>query len=249
MRPQDAQTANRPGLFPATRWSVVLAARRGDSPESSQALEGICRAYWYPLYAYVRRGGRSEADAQDLTQEFFARLLEKRWLDSADREKGRLRTFLVVALKNFLNKEWRRESAQKRGGHRVQVPFDTQLAETLYASGSSVTVEPEQAFDRAWALKLLELALTRLEAEFSAAGKSEDFRALKDCLTAERGKIDYGALAARLNTSEGATRVTVHRLRKRFRAIYREEIAQTLARDADVESEMRHLAAALGGAG
>jgi len=239
------QSPTQHAIFATTQWSVVVDAGCTDSPNASRAMASLCQTYWYPLYAYVRRKGYNAADAQDLTQEFFARLLEKRWLDSADREKGRLRTFLIVALKNFLNKEWRRGSAQKRGGNRVQVPFDTRLAETLYAATDSTKVNPEHAFDREWALKLLELALDRLEAEHTTAGKSKDFGALKDCLTAERGTIDYEALAARLNTSEGATRVAVHRLRKRFREIYREEIAQTLATDADAQEEMRHLAAAL----
>src|SRR5271163_2861132 len=137
-----------PRIFPATRWSVVLAARRAESPESAEALEAICRAYWYPLYAHVRRCGQSPHDAQDLTQEFFCRLLEKRWLDSANREKGKLRTFLIVALKNFMSKEWRRASAQRRGGSQSQVPFDTAFAESRYAADPSATLALEESFDR-----------------------------------------------------------------------------------------------------
>lgn len=233
-----------PRLFPHTRWSVVLAARQRPSPESAAALEAICRAYWYPLYAYVRRSGQSPHDAQDLTQEFFCRLLEKRWLDSADREKGKLRSFLIVALKNFMHKEWRRASAQRRGGGQNHAQFDTVFAESKYAA-DSVSLAPDETFDQQWALTLLELTVNRLRAEFEAAGKPGDFEALKGCLLAERGAIDYGAVAKQLGINDGAARVAVHRLRKRFREIYREEISQTLADGADLDAELHHLAAAL----
>jgi RNA polymerase sigma factor (sigma-70 family) len=231
-------------VFPHTRWSVVLAATRKDSAESAAALEAICRAYWYPLYAYVRRCGQSPHDAQDLTQEFFCRLLEKRWLDSADPGKGRLRTFLIVMLKNFMSNEWRRASAQRRGGGQDQAQFDTAFAESLYAADTS-SLAPDDTFDRQWALTLLNLTVERLRAEFAAAGKPGDFEALKGCLMAERGKIDYPAVAQGLGVNEGAARVAAHRLRKRFREVYREEITQTLADGADVDGELRHLAAAL----
>lgn len=233
-----------PQVFPHTRWSVVLAATQKDATESAAALESICRAYWYPLYAYVRRCGQSAHDAQDLTQEFFRCLLEKRWLDSADPGRGKLRTFLIVMLKNFMGKEWRRASAQRRGGGKAEAQFDTTFAESLYAADTS-SLAPEDAFDRQWALTLLNLTVERLRAEFVAAGKPGDFAALKDCLMAERGRIHYAEVAARLGVNEGAARVAAHRLRKRFRAIYREEISQTLADGADVDGELRHLAAAL----
>ena len=231
-------------IFPHTRWSLVLAATRKDAPESAAALEAICRAYWYPLYAYVRRAGQSPHDAQDLTQEFFCRLLEKRWLDSADREKGKLRTFLIVALKNFMRKEWRRASAQRRGGGNIHAQFDTAFAESRFAADSDA-LAPDETFDQQWALTLLELTVNRLRAEFEAAGKPGDFDVLKGCLLAARGAIDYGTVAKRLAMNEGAARVAVHRLRKRFREIYREEISQTLADGADLDAELHHLAAAL----
>jgi RNA polymerase sigma-70 factor (ECF subfamily) len=236
-----------PRIFPHTRWSLVLAATRKDAPESAEALEALCRAYWYPLYAYVRRCGQSPHDAQDLTQEFFCRLLEKRWLDSADREKGKLRTFLIVALKNFMSKEWRRASAQRRGGGQSQVPFDTEFAESRYAADHSATLAADETFDKQWALTLLDLTVNRLRAEFAAAGKPGDFEALKGCLMAAPGAIDYVTVASRLGMNEGAARVAVHRLRKRFREIYREEISQTLSDQADVAGELRHLAADLAG--
>lgn len=237
-------SSEAPRIFPNTRWSVVLAARGQFSPESAVALEAICRAYWYPLYAYVRRTGQSPHDAQDLTQEFFSRLLEKRWLDSADPHKGKLRTFLIVSLKNFLNKEWRHASAQKRGGGHAPAQIDTAFAESRLAADTA-NLAPDEAFDQQWALTLLDLTVNRLRAEFVAAGKSVDFEALKGCLMAGRNAIGYAAVAKQLSSSEGAARVAVHRLRKRFREIYREEISQTLADGADLEAELHYLAGAL----
>ena len=239
-----ALTSAGPQAFPPTRWSVVLAAQRPHSPESAAALEAICGAYWYPLYAYARRAGQSPPDAQDLTQEFFCRLIERRWLEAADREKGKLRTFLMVALKRFMSKEWRRASAARRGGGQPQVPLDTVFAESRYAADSHA-LAPDETFDQQWALTLLDLTVKRLQDEFAAAGKPGDFDLIKGCLMAERGSIDYAALAQGLGATAGAARVAVHRLRQRFRALYREEISQTLAEGADLEAEMRHLAAAL----
>jgi DNA-directed RNA polymerase specialized sigma24 family protein len=224
---------------------VVLAAKHRSAPEAAAALEAICRAYWYPLYAYVRRCRQSPHDAQDITQEFFRLLLEKRWLEDADREKGRLRTFLITALKRFMAKEWRRASAQKRGGGQSQVPVDTAFAESRFAADVDSQQPADALFDRQWALRLLELTLERLQAEFTAAGKAGNFSVLKEFLTEAHHAIDYRAVTARLGLSEGAARVAVHRLRKRFRDIYREEIAQTLPAGADVDDEMRHLANAL----
>ena len=236
-------SSDAPGVFPNTRWSVVLAATQPNWPESAAALETICRAYWHPLYAYVRRSGHPPHDAQDLTQEFFRRLLEKQWLQDADREKGRLRTFLILALKHFLANEWRRASTQKRGGDHPHVPLDTALTESSLTADA--TLSPEQTFDRQWALTLLDLSLKKLQAEFAAAGKAGDFDKLKSCLMAEHGAIDYSATARQLGINSGAARVAVHRLRKRFRQLYREEIAQTLTDGADLDGELRHLAAAL----
>jgi len=242
----SSDDAGRHGAFVTTQWSVVLAAGRSDTPRAQAALARLCQAYWYPLYAYVRRCGQSPHDAQDLTQEFFCRLLQKHWLDSADREKGRLRTFLIVALKNFMTNEWRRASAQRRGGGQSRVPFDTEFAESRYA-GDSHSLAADETFDRQWAITLLDLTVNRLRAEFAAAEKPEQFEALKGCLMAAHGAIDYAAVAARLGLNEGAARVAAHRLRKRFREIYREEISQTLSDKADLDGELRHLAAALAG--
>ncbi|MDR3459449.1 MAG: sigma-70 family RNA polymerase sigma factor [Verrucomicrobiae bacterium] len=231
-------------VFPPTRWSLVLAATRKEAPESAAALEAICRAYWHPLHAYVRRCGQSPHDAQDLTQEFFRRLLEKRWLAAADPVKGKLRTFLIVALKNFMSNEWRRAGAQRRGGGQAHLPCDTTFAETQSAAAGSA-LAPDELFDRQWALTMLNLTVDRLRLEYVEAGKPGEFDALKSCLMAARGTIDYAALALQLGVKEATARVAAHRLRKRFREIYREEISRTLADGADLEEELRHLAAAL----
>jgi DNA-directed RNA polymerase specialized sigma24 family protein len=240
--PDQPTTRVQPQVFPHTRWSVVLAATQQTSPDAAAALETICRAYWYPLYAFVRRSGQSPPDAQDLTQEFFHQLLEKRWLAAADREKGRLRTFLVTALKHFMAKEWRRASAHKRGGGQAHVPMDTAFAESSYAAESVQQLPAEAVFDRQWALTLLDLTVQRLEGEFRAAGKADEFASLKGCLATEHQAMDYAWVAAKLDCSEGAARVAVHRLRKRFRELYREEIAETLPDGAELEAELRYLA-------
>ena len=234
-----------PNAFPQTRWSLVMTARRQSSPEAARALESICCDYWYPLYAYARRSGQSPHDAQDLTQEFFCRLLEKRWLDGADREKGKLRTFLVVAFKKFMANEWRRASAQRRGGGQAHLPMDTTIAESRYVTDSSGNLRADDVFDQQWALTLLELTVQRLQKEFESAGKPQHFEALKSCLMAERGSIDYAGVAVRLGVTEGNARVAVHRLRKRFREVYREEISQTLAQGDDLDAELRHMAQSL----
>jgi RNA polymerase sigma-70 factor (ECF subfamily) len=227
-------------LFVTTRWSVVLAAKHQDS---QQAMETLCRAYWYPLYAYVRRDGHSPHDAQDLTQEFFARLVEKDWLRAAGPEQGRFRTFLLVAMKRFLINEWHKSTSQKRGGHITHVPLDAEDAERRFASEPDLA--PDAMFERRWAMTLLEQTLSSLEAEFAAASKAGDFQALKHCLTLDRGSISYPELAAKTGCSEGAARVAVHRLRKRFRELFRASIAATLAEGEDVDMEMKHVVAVL----
>jgi len=232
-------------VFLTTQWSVVLAAQRGTEVTAANAMETLCRHYWYPLYAYVRLRGHAPHDAQDLTQGFFCRLLEKQWLDSADREKGKLRSFLIAALKNYLANEWRRSATQRRGGEREIVQIDPAVAENRFAVTPAPSITADAAYDREWALMLLDRTIERLRAGFAATGRAEDFDALKDCLMAERGAIDYEAIASRLDATAGAARVAVHRLRKQFREVFREEVARTLAADGDIEEEMRHLAASL----
>ncbi len=232
-------------LFATTRWTVVLAARDKALPQSEEALESLCRTYWYPLYAFVRRLGHQRADAQDLTQEFFARLLAKEWLAGADREKGRFRTFLIVALKRFLANEWDRVHREKRGGHAPHFSLDTELAEARYQAEPARELPADRIYERRWALTLLENTMNRLREEFGQAGKASEFERLKVFLTADKSAIACADVARDLGLSEGATRVAVHRLRRRFREIFREEVAHTVAACEDVEEELRHLLSAL----
>ncbi|HEU5397341.1 MAG TPA: sigma-70 family RNA polymerase sigma factor, partial [Verrucomicrobiae bacterium] len=185
--------------FVTTHWSVVLSARDHQSPQSMAALEKLCRAYWYPLYAYLRRTGQSKENAEDLTQAFFSRLLEKRYLDAAEHERGRFRSFLLVALKRFMANEWDRAHALKRGGFQLQVPLDTELAEKKFAADlAAPEVSPDQEFERRWTLTLLEKTMSRLRAEFQAAGKLAEFNRLKLFLTAARSEIPSADVAAEL---------------------------------------------------
>jgi RNA polymerase sigma factor (sigma-70 family) len=230
-----------------THWSVVLTAGGSDTTRAHDALANLCQTYWYPLYAYVRRRGQSPEDAQDLTQEFFARLLAGKWVGDADRAKGRFRTFLLTALNRFLANEWDRARAQKRGGGAVSVPLDTAVAEGRYCADTKNALAPDRLYDRQWAMTLLDRALTRLETEHEGLGKAAEFAALSPALTAERGDIPYATMATQLGLSETAARMAVHRLRKRFREVFREEIAQTVAAPDEVEEEIRHLLAALAG--
>jgi len=228
--------------FVTTHWSLVLSARDKNSPQSADALEKLCRAYWYPLYAYVRRSGQLKENAEDLTQAFFARLLEKNFLEAAEPERGRFRSFLLVALKRFLANEWDRVRAQKRGGGQMHVPLDTELAERKFqAETTAGEISPDRLYDRRWALTLIEQTMARLRAEFERADKAAEFERLKIFLTVDKHEIPYATVATELGMGESALRVAVHRLRKRYRELFREEIAHTLAEGEDVETELRHL--------
>jgi RNA polymerase sigma factor (sigma-70 family) len=218
-----------------TRWSLVIGA----AGEAEASLESLCRQYWQPVYAVARQAVNDVETAKDLTQGFFAKLLEKQWLAAADREKGRFRTFLVTALKRYMINEWHREHAARRGGFQECVPLDAELAERVSAADSRHDLSPDALFDRRWALALLDAALLRL------AEDCPQFETLKDTLTAGRGETDYAALAVTLGISEGAARVAVHRLRKRYRALIREEVSRTVASEDAVETEMRALMDAL----
>ena len=182
--------------FCTTHWSLVAAATHAHDPASAAALESLCLTYWYPLYAFVRRQGRSAHDAQDVTQEFFARLLEKNYLHAASAAKGRFRTFLLVALKRFLAKEWDRSQALKRGGGRIHVPLDAQLAESRYLAEPADTLDPERIFERRWAATLLDESLQRLRGEYERSGRGKEFEQLKEFLAAERGSIPYDRISA-----------------------------------------------------
>jgi DNA-directed RNA polymerase specialized sigma24 family protein len=235
-----AQTSPQP-LFVTTHWSVVLAAKNKASPDCSQALETLCQTYWYPLYAFIRGSGYSPPDAQDLTQGFFARLLAKDYLRVVEPEKGRFRTFLKMALKRFLVHEWDRVRAEKRGGGQACLSFDTAMAEQRFQTERADTLGPDEIYDRHWAFTLLGEVTTRLEREYTAAGKALEWQQLKPYLTAERGSIPYPQIASALQTTEGAARVAVHRLRKRFRQLFPEVIAETVSETEEVQEELRYV--------
>ena len=203
-----------------------------------EALERLCETYWYPLYAFVRRGGHTAHDAQDLTQAFFERLLEKAWLDGVQPELGKFRTFLMMAMKRFLANEWKSAKRLKRGGGAHAIPLDWTEAEMRYTSEPTSIDDQCAVFDRRWALTLLDRALVRLEKEQPT---SEAFAVLKPALTAGHGGFDCASAAIKLGQNEGTVRVAVHRLRKRYREIFREEIAHTGAEPTEVDDEIRYL--------
>jgi RNA polymerase sigma factor (sigma-70 family) len=232
--------------FATTRWSLVLAAGQRSSPQSSAALATLCENYWYPLYAYVRRRGHEADEAQDFTQAYFARLLEKNDLAAADPGRGRFRSFLLASLKHFLANEWDRARAEKRGGGRSVLSIDFGTAEERYRAEPSHDLTPERIFERRWALVLLENVLARLHDESAQAGKADSFDRLKGFLTGEQSAVTYGQLAAELNMSEGALKVAVHRLRRRYRELLRAEIEETVADAEEIDQEIRDLFSALG---
>lgn len=231
--------------FATTRWSVVAAAGDHLSPNAAAALETLCRAYWYPLYTYIRRKGVSPADAQDVTQEFFHRLIDKNYLKSVGRNLGSFRSFLLASVNHLLANEWDKARALKRGGDRQIISLDAEEAEGRFIQEAATRDSPEKAFDRRWALTLLDRALALLREEFSAAGKLSQFDLLKGFLSDVAGEGDYAALAQPLGLEAGGVAVAVHRLRLRYREIVRAEIAQTVTTEAELKTEMRHLFASL----
>lgn len=231
---------NRPsGRFAPTRWSLVLAAGGLDTQDARAALETLCRIYWPPLYAYVRGRGFSPEDARDLTQTFFERLLERRGITSVDRAKGRFRSFLLACMNHFLSDEWDKARALKRGGEDLIV-VELEDAEAWFDMSASESLTPERAYERRWAVTLLEQVYRKLQAEHERQGKIQLFTVLRGTLA---GKTDepYAALGARLNLSEGAVKVAAHRLRKRYRELLRETIAETVSTPEEVEDELRYL--------
>jgi len=237
----------RQPAFITTHWSVVLAAGRNDTTRARAALARLCQTYWYPLYAYARRRGNPPHDAQDLTQEFFARLLERHSLAAANPSCGRFRSFLLTAMNHFLVNEWNKARAEKRGGGIPALSLDLAAAEERFDLEPADQATPDKIFDRQWALTLLNEVLNRLEADYQREGKIELFAALKQTLTGPRESQPYAQLAAKLGLTEGAVKVAVHRLRKRYRELIRAEIAHTLDQTQDIEEEMRHLFSALAG--
>jgi RNA polymerase sigma factor (sigma-70 family) len=242
--PNENSTIGGTAQFAPTRWTVVLAAR-GDTTNARSALEKLCLAYWPPIYAYVRRQGNSPHDAQDLAQEFFARLLGKNYLADVDRAKGKFRSFLLASLKHFLANEWDKANAQKRGGGQTPISIDTNLAEHGYAIEPADGFSADKIFERRWAMTLLEQTLARLREEYVIAGKKTLFENLKGTLTGERSSIPYAEIATKLGTSEGNIKVAVHRLRQRYRELLRAEIGETVSSASEVEDELRNLFSAL----
>jgi RNA polymerase sigma factor (sigma-70 family) len=233
--------------FNTTHWSVVLAASQPDSAAAIQALESLCRTYWFPLYGFVRRKGYGPEDAQDLTQEFFARFLEKEYFRRADPRRGRFRSFLLTSLEHFLIHEWQRARAQKRGGGRPLLAWEELSAESRYQGEPISNLEPDKGFDQRWASTLFQKAVSRLQQESAAAGKSQQYNELKCFLAAEAGTGEYAGVADRLGLTPGAVGVAVHRLRQRYRELVREEIAHTVASPSEIEDEMRYLIGLMSG--
>jgi len=234
-------------VFATTRWTVVLDAGRRSTPQSDRALEELCCAYWFPLYAYVRRRGQSKENAEDLTQAFFARFLEKNYLEGLSAERGRFRAFLLASLKHFLANEWDKSRRLKRGGHVTHLSLDWQTADTQFQVAGTTELSPDRAFDREWAVALLAKVLESLSAECAAEGRTTQFETLKIFLTAGKGAMPHAAAAQRLGMDEGSVRTAVSRLRKRYRQLLRDEILQTLSDPAQVEEEMRSLFSAFAG--
>jgi RNA polymerase sigma-70 factor (ECF subfamily) len=230
-----------PPAFVTTHWSVVLKAGRPDTTQARAALAKLCQTYWYPLYAYVRRRGHSAHDAQDLTQEFFARLLEGNWIAGAERDKGRFRSFLLMIMGRFLANEWDKARTLRRGGNVQIVSLAPDTAETRYAREPADTATPEQAYEKQWALTLLDEVLRQLRDDYERDGKGALFDTLKPTLIGSRETQPYAVLAGEMGMTEGAVKVAVSRLRERYRERIKTEIAHTVASPAEADSELRHL--------
>jgi RNA polymerase sigma-70 factor (ECF subfamily) len=244
---EPGRSSDRREWFSATHWSVVMAAGGQGSPQAAEALEKLCRTYWYPLYAYVRRRGYNGDDAQDLTQEFFIRLLEKNYPSQADPAKGKFRSFLLLRLNHFLADERDRAATQKRGGAKVFISLDEESPEGRYGLEPADELTPEKIFERRWAQTILDQAVARLQAEFVADGKAMIYEVLRAFQPGEQNTLSYADAAARLGLSESAVKSMIHRMRQRHRELVREEIAHTVSTAAEVDEELRHLIAVISG--
>jgi DNA-directed RNA polymerase specialized sigma24 family protein len=247
LRQNSSEFALIGAQFTTTHWSVVISAGDPSLPGAVEALEKLCRAYWYPLYAYVRRRGHSPEDAQDLTQDFFQRLLASDWIGRADQAKGRFRTFLLCGLKNFLANEWQKAGRLKRGGGKVFVALDGLEAEERYKVEPADVASADTLFERRWALTLLEAVLQRLEAEQEGPTAVEQFSALRGVLVGEPSEEGYAALSRRFGVAENTVKSWAYRLRARYRALLREAVAQTVDGPDEVQEELRFLARVLAG--
>lgn len=233
------------GGFATTRWSVVLAAAKQPTPEFHTAIGTLCQTYWYPLYAYVRRRGHSGEESADAVQEFFAFLLEKDVIAAADSDRGRFRTFLLTVFQRFLAKRWEYRNALKRGGADRTISIDAESGEARYRHEPYHELTPERIYERRWALTLLDSVLTRLEGEYCQKGNAAMFERLKVFLTGTKDRCSYRELGEELHMSEGAVKVAIHRIRRRYAELLREEIAHTVGSAADIEDELTHLLTAL----
>ena len=247
MMSKENQPRPTQARFATTHWSVVLAAGGRAGSHCAEALQSLCQTYWFPLYAFVRRQGVQPDEALDLTQGFFARLLEKQWLTAADPELGRFRNFLMASIRHFMSNEWACQRAKKRGGGHCHLSLDIEDAETRYRLEPADDRSPEQVYERQWALAVLDRVMAELRSDYAARGKSEQFDLLKGCLALGSKERSYTKTAEHLNTTEGAVRVMVHRLKQQYRDILRRQIAQTVSSAEEVESEIRHLFQALAG--
>lgn len=231
--------------FHTTSWTLVQAAAVNPTAESSRALAMLCQTYWQPVYAFIRRNGHDRDQAQDLAQGFFTLLLEKNYLGDANRQRGRFRSFLMTSVKNFLANEWDRANALKRGGGQVPVSIDLVEAERWYMPAAAKKASPESMFERRWALSLLEHVLAKLRAEYASAGKADQFESLSTFLNQESDEARYRELAGSMGLSAGALRMLVHRMRRKYRRLLREEIAQTVSSPEETDDELRFLLSTL----
>jgi len=244
--PMESEEPHFAGEFRTTRWSVVLAAcAASSSPEPNAALESLCGAYWYPLYAYVRRRGHGREEAQDLTQSFFQRVLEKNYFGQADQRRGKFRTFLLSALSNFLADEWDKSQRVKRGGRQTFIAFDAASAEERYGLEPVELMDPASLFERRWATTVVERALAELEAEFSVRGQQALFKELSRFLLCEQVEETYADVAPRLGMTTAAMKMSVSRLRQRCRELLKEQILETVSTASEAEEEYGQLMAAL----
>jgi RNA polymerase sigma-70 factor (ECF subfamily) len=232
------------GRFHTTCWSLVVAAAKLPGVSADAALAKLCQLYWYPIYAFVRRRGYAQEDAKDLTQEFFSRVLEKNYLEDADPSRGRFRSFLLAAVRHFLANEWNRQRTQKRGGGMLTIELDSQTAEGRYRAEPADPENPEKLYERQWALALLDQVMASLREKYVLDGRLDDFEKLSPLLTGT-AQLPYANLAQQWNTSEGAVKVAVHRIRKRYRALLRQKIGETVIDPADIDDEIRFLISSL----
>jgi RNA polymerase sigma-70 factor (ECF subfamily) len=244
-KPSTVSGNNSGKYFSTTHWSVVLEAGQQDTPEAAEALERLCQTYWYPLYVFIRRKGHSPHDAQDLTQEFFARFLEKNYVSLADQSRGKFRTFLLRSLEHFLINEWTKAQTAKRGGPHKALSWDEQEAERRFSAEAVDGIPPDKAFEKRWAMSLLDEVMARLRAEFSAPDKRKLYEALKGAVMGDQTAVSYQEIGASQGMAEGAVKVAAHRMRQRYRELLRAEVGRTVATSAEVDQELRYLAGVL----